>query len=61
MVPNLVGLTTNHAKSTWINRGFTGPITYSPSAPPHYTITAQSLAAETSVECTSGITVEGTP
>jgi len=60
-VPKLIGLESNRAKGTWSNAGFTGQVTFSPAIPPHYTITSQSRTAGTSVRCTSGITVSGTP
>jgi hypothetical protein len=60
-VVNLVGLPTYKARSTWANAGFTGTVTFSPDIPPHYTITSQSRTVGTSIPCTSGISVQGTP
>jgi outer membrane biosynthesis protein TonB len=45
------------AQSTWTNRGFTGPIAFVPSSPLNYWISWQSVPANTSALCTSGITV----
>ena len=58
---NLVGVEANKAQTTWTNAGFTGLVTFTPDWPPHYTITSQSLTVGATVECTSGIAVQGTP
>jgi hypothetical protein len=54
-----VGLETNKVKATWASAGFTGEVNFNQPWPPHYTITAQSRAAGSSVACTVGITVSG--
>jgi curved DNA-binding protein CbpA len=58
IVPNLFDVNTTIAPLTWSSAGFTGPMTFSPSVPPHYRIKWQSLGAGLSVDCTSGITVQ---
>jgi hypothetical protein len=60
-VPKLVGVATNKGTGIWSNAGFTSSINFSPDVPPHYTITSQSRSAGTSITCSSGITVYGTP
>jgi hypothetical protein len=60
-VVNLVGLPSYKARSTWANAGFSGAVTFSPAIPPHYTITSQSRTVGSSIPCTSGITVHGSP
>jgi hypothetical protein len=56
-VPNLVGAQTTSVPGKWAAALFTGPVTYSPSVPPKYTVAWQSLTAGSTVLCTSGITV----
>jgi hypothetical protein len=60
-VVDLSGLRTNKAQSTWTNAGFTGTVFFNPDWPPHYTITAQSIAPGDRVRCSSDITVTGEP
>ncbi len=57
LVIDLVGRNTIKAAADWTAAGFSGPVTFDPAVPPHFTIGWQSLAAGTSVACTSGITV----
>ena len=60
-VVKLIGLRTNKAQATWSAAGFSGVVSFNPDWPPHYTITAQSVAPGDRIKCTSGITVTGTP
>jgi hypothetical protein len=56
-VPNFIGQNTRDARRLWHAASFTGTVTFSPAAPPHYVIQWQRLTAGTSRPCTSGITV----
>jgi Flp pilus assembly protein TadG len=60
IVPNLEqgSLDTDGALRVWIAAGFTSNnLLFSPFVPPHFDIKAQSVAAGSSVPCTSGMTV----
>jgi Ni/Fe-hydrogenase subunit HybB-like protein len=60
IVPNLEqgSLTTDSALRLWIAAGFnSNNLLFSPFVPPHFDIKAQSVAAGTSMLCTSGMTV----
>lgn len=56
-VPSLIGVQTNKATQKWKEAGFTGLVIFSPLVPPNYRIEWQSETANTSITCTSGITV----
>ena len=59
-VPNLVSVKTSAASSKWTKAGFTAAnLVFSPLVGPrnNYTIKAQSLVADTSVACSSSMTV----
>ncbi|MEO5703483.1 MAG: hypothetical protein ABIZ52_05315, partial [Candidatus Limnocylindrales bacterium] len=60
-VPNFDGVNTSSAPAKWTKASFTGTITFSPAAPPPYSITWQSLTASTTVLCTSNITLQELP
>ena len=54
---NLINHWTQVAEQQWAVAGFTGTVTFDPVAPPNYKIKWQSLAAGSTVACTSGIVV----
>jgi hypothetical protein len=56
-VPDFANMNTNNISPIWTGAGFTGTITYSPAVPPQFKVAWQSLAAGSSVACTSGIEV----
>jgi hypothetical protein len=60
-VPILIGTHSATAKGKWANAGFTGGVDFEPDVPPPFTIESQSLAPGTTADCSSGITVTGTP
>jgi len=57
-VPNMKNLDTSAAGPAWTGAGFTATnLLYSPLIPPNYTIKNQSVTKNTSVACTSTMTV----
>ena len=57
-VPHLDGVKRNNAQSTWNGAGFNGIVVDGPGAPSgNYTITTQSITANSSVPCTSSVLV----
>jgi hypothetical protein len=57
-VPNFKNSSTNAATSTWTTAGFTANnLAFSPLVPPAYTIKSQTLTKNSSVPCTSSMTV----
>lgn len=60
IVPNLVqgSLKTDEAVAVWVGRGFVASnLIFSPLVPPHYDIKDQSRASNSSVPCSSSMTV----
>lgn len=57
-VPHLDGVRRYNADTKWGDQGFTGSVSDGPGAPSgNYTITTQSLTAESDVPCTSSVVV----
>ena len=57
-VPNLKNSDTSTAVATWTGRGFTaGNLAFFPLVPPHYRIRTQDIAFNSSVPCSSSMTV----
>jgi len=57
-VPNLKISNSSNATATWVAAGFVANnLSFNPLVPPHYTIRSQSLTKNTSVPCTSTMTV----
>jgi PKD repeat protein len=57
-VPSLLGVRTNKAQGDWTGAGFTTSVTFSPGAPPTYTIHTQSQPIGASLPCdTTSVTV----
>ena len=57
-VPNLKNVTSSAATGIWTGQGFAANnLTFNPLVPPHYTIKNQTLTKNTSVPCTSAMTV----
>ena len=56
-VSTLINHWSNKAQQQWASAGFTGTVFFNPAPPPDYHIKWQSLAAGSSVSCSSDITV----
>jgi hypothetical protein len=57
-VPHLDGVKRNSAQATWNAAGMTGTVSDGPGAPSgNYTITTQSLTANSQVPCNSNVVV----
>ena len=58
VVPNLKNVNSSAATAIWTGAGFTASnLGFNPLVPPHYTIKNQSLTKNSSVPCTSSMTV----
>jgi PKD repeat protein len=55
-VPNFIGTSTNNAQTLWSSKGFSTTVQYQQGGRP-WTIQSQNIVANTSVPCTSTITV----